>query len=135
MYTLNQYFLSRNLIEIPYIIVIPLIFILISYWMIGLSNTAEQFFTLYVIILVMSFTATSVGMLAGSIIKDAKSAGSIIFFFMVPLLSFSGFFKNYNSMPKWIGWLRFISPFNYSFTALVGNETHYKHGRVDELNF
>lgn len=103
--------------------------------MVGLSNTPQQFFTLYLIILIMSFTATSVGMLAGTIIKDSKSAGGIIFFFMTPLLSFSGFFKNYNSMPKWIGWIRFISPFNYSFTALVRNETLYKHGLVDELNF
>jgi ABC-type multidrug transport system permease subunit len=102
--------------------------------MVGLANTAEQFFTLYLIILVMSFTATSLGMLAGSLLTDAKSSGSIVLFMMVPLLSFSGFFKNYNNMPNWIGWIRFISPFNYSFTALLSNETKYKHGHVDEIN-
>jgi ATP-binding cassette subfamily G (WHITE) protein 2 (SNQ2) len=135
MYTLNQYFLSRNIIEIPYILLIPFLFLLISYWMVGLANTAEQFFTMYFIILMMSFAATSAGMFAGSIITDPRSFSNIVTFVTTPLLAFSGFFKNYNTMPKWIGWVRFLSPFNYSFTALVGNETHYKPGRVDEMNF
>jgi ABC-type multidrug transport system permease subunit len=39
MYTLTEYFLSRNIIEIPYIMLIPFIFLLINYWMIGLGNT------------------------------------------------------------------------------------------------
>jgi ABC-type multidrug transport system permease subunit len=99
--------------------------------MVGLANTAEQFFTMYLIILLMSFTATSAGMFAGSIITDPRSFGNIVTFVTTPLLAFSGFFKNYDNMPKWIGWVRFISPFNYSFTALVGNETKYKPGLVD----
>ncbi len=99
--------------------------------MVGLANTAEQFFSLYLIILVMSFTATSLGMFTGSIITDAKSTGGIVLFMMIPLLSFSGLFKNYDNMPYWIGWIRFISPFNYSFTALLRNETKYKPGLVD----
>lgn len=98
-----------------------MIFLLINYWMIGLGNTAEQFFTMYLIILLMSFTATSVGMFAGSIVSDPQKISGIINMVALPLITFSGFFKNYSSMPDWIGWIRFISPYNYSYTALVGN--------------
>jgi len=62
--------MSRNLIEIPYIIIIPMIFQLINYWMIGLGNSAGQFFTMYLIIVLLSFVATSAGMLAGTIVTD-----------------------------------------------------------------
>lgn len=31
--------MSRNIIEIPYIVLVPFIFLLINYWMIGLGNT------------------------------------------------------------------------------------------------
>jgi len=70
MYGVTSYFMSRNLIEIPYIIIIPMIFQLINYWMIGLGNSAGQFFTMYLIIVLLSFVATSAGMLAGTIVTD-----------------------------------------------------------------
>jgi ABC-type multidrug transport system permease subunit len=38
--------------------------------MIGFGNTPEQFFTMYLIIVLMSFSGTSAGMLAGSIVTD-----------------------------------------------------------------
>lgn len=89
--------------------------------MIGLGNTPEQFFTMYFIIFLMSFSATSAGMFAGSLVKDPKLISSLITLLALPLLTFSGFFKNYNNLPAWIAWLRFISPFNYAFTSLVKN--------------
>jgi ABC-type multidrug transport system permease subunit len=81
---------------------------------------------MYLIILLMSFTATSTGMLTGSLVSDPKKLGLVINLITIPLLSFCGFFKNINSLPVWVGWIRFLSPFNYAFTALVGNETLYK---------
>jgi ABC-type multidrug transport system permease subunit len=103
--------------------------------MISLGSTTEQFFTMYLIIFSMSFTATSTGMFAGSIVRDPKVISSIITIIALPFLIFSGFFKNYSSMPGWIGWIRFISPFNYSYTSLTYNETLYKPSLIDEVHF
>ena len=87
MYTLNQYFMSRNIIEIPYIIVIPFIYVVINYWMIGLHHAF--------IIVLMSFTATSAGMFAGSIVTNPKSVSNMVTIIPLPLLAFSGYFKNF----------------------------------------
>ena len=135
MYTLNQYFTSRNIIEIPYILFIPLIFLLISYWMVGLANTAQQFFTMYLIIVIETFTGTSLGMLIGAMVKDPRSIDRYITLFFLPFVSFSGFFKNYSNLPNWIGWIRFIIPFNYTYTAFAGNQTLYKASRINYVNF
>lgn len=40
MYSVVAYFISRNIIEIPYLIVIPLVNCLIVYWMMDLRSTA-----------------------------------------------------------------------------------------------
>ena len=40
LYSVCSYFLSRNIIEIPYLVLTPVIFILIFYWMVDLSSTA-----------------------------------------------------------------------------------------------
>ena len=39
MYSLTSYFLSRNLVELPFTLIFPLIFSLIAYWMVGLALT------------------------------------------------------------------------------------------------
>lgn len=135
MYTLNQYFASRNIIEVPYILVIPLIFVLVSYWMVGLANSAEQFFIMYFIIVIETFTGTSLGMLVGALVKNPNLISSFVGVVFLPLVSFSGFFKNYSNLPNWIGWIRFTIPFNYIYTAFVGNETRYKASRIEYVNF
>jgi len=40
MYNVFSYFISRNIIEIPYLIISPAFYIVIVYWMVGLSSTA-----------------------------------------------------------------------------------------------
>ena len=39
MYSVGSYFLSRNIIEIPYLIVIPFLYAVIVYWMIDFAST------------------------------------------------------------------------------------------------
>lgn len=76
---------------------------------------------MYFIIVVISFTATSIGLFIGAIFDNPKFASGLIPVFVPCLLAFSGMFKNYENIPAWIGWLRFLSPFNYNYTALLKN--------------
>jgi hypothetical protein len=53
----------------------------------------------------------------------------------MPLILFSGFFKNGANIPNWIGWIQYISPFKYSFIGVTANETKYKDSLINEYNF
>lgn len=75
------------------------------YFMIGLGNSAEQFFIFYLILLLISFTGNSLGLLLGSAISDAKLVPLMIPIFLLPFILFSGFYKNRDDLPVWIGWL------------------------------
>lgn len=44
MYSVRAYALGYAVAELPYILFITLAFSSIFYWMVGLANTAEQFF-------------------------------------------------------------------------------------------
>jgi ABC-type multidrug transport system permease subunit len=83
----------------------PMISTLILYWMIGLSNTAEQFFTFYFVLFLVGFAGSSVGLLLGSLIKDAKLVADSISLVIVPFVLFSGFVKNREDLPRWAFWL------------------------------
>jgi hypothetical protein len=116
-------------------LIIPVFFILISYWMIGLACTAEQFFILYLILVLMCFVGTSAGIFIGSMTTNPKSVGNVLHAVLVPLLIFGGYCKNLGNIANCVIWIKYISPFTYIFTTLVDNEPKYKPSRVAEMNF
>lgn len=73
--------------------------------MIGLAPTGGQFFLHYLIFVLMGLCGSSLGMLIGSVVLDAKSISAVIPLLTMPIILFSGFFKNRNSLPVWIGWI------------------------------
>jgi ABC-type multidrug transport system permease subunit len=40
---------------------------------------------------------------------------------VLPVVLFSGFYKNRETLPGWIGWIEYISPIKYGFTAIATN--------------
>ena len=83
----------------------------------------------------MSFVGNSLGLLIGSIVQDEKTVYGVINIIILPLITFAGFFKNRANLPDWIGWMEYISPLKYSFSAYIQNEVKYaSSSRVGEFN-
>jgi ATP-binding cassette subfamily G (WHITE) protein 2 len=77
----------------------------ILYWMVGLYNTAGQFFIFYFIFFLISFAGNSLGLLLGSAVSDAKLITVLTPVMILPFVLFSGFFKNRNDLPVWLFWI------------------------------
>jgi ABC-type multidrug transport system permease subunit len=108
----------------------------IAYWLIGLSNTANQFFILVLDCVVVAFTGSSMGLLVGSVVDDYKSASVVMTFLLVPSSYFSGLYKNLGNLPVWIGWVQYISSMRYGWAAMVQNEVQYSSAPyLDSMNF
>lgn len=73
--------------------------------MIDMGFTAGQFFLHCLIFALMSFCGSALGLLIGSVILDPKSVSAFVPVILLPIILFSGFFKNRNDLPGWIGWL------------------------------
>ena len=129
------YFLSRNTIEIPYMMIMPLIFILMFYWMVGFASTFEQFILFYMVVVLINLVGNSIGLLLGSVITDSKSLADGVTLAILPFVLFSGFFKNTGNIPKWIHWVQYISPIKFGFAALCENEVRYRASKIDSMNF
>lgn len=100
-----MFYLSRTIVELPFLIIIPLIMAVILYWMVGLANTAGQFFTFYFIFFLISFAGNAMGLLLGSAISDAKLITILLPIVILPFVLFSGFYKNRKDLPNWLFWL------------------------------
>lgn len=135
LYTTSAYFLSRNIIEVPYSIIFPLLQSLIMYWFVGLASTAAQFFTFYLICYLISFSGMSLGLMLGSMVTDTKSVSTVTPIIMLPLVLFSGLFKNSGNLSDWIGWIQYISPIKYTYSAFLQNEVFYaSQSNIQQLN-
>ena len=119
LYSALSYFISRSTIEAGYILILPTIFLNAFYWLIGLAATTEQFFLFYFMGILIAFCGNSLGLLLGCIIEDEKSVGAVMPLVLIPFIVLSGYFKNLDSIPKWISWAQYISPFKYGFSAML----------------
>ncbi len=121
LYSTFAYFISRNIIEIPYSFIFPFLQALILYWFVGLTSTVNQFFIFYLIAYLLTLNGVSLGLMLGSMITDAKSVSAITPIVVIPFVLFSGFFKNSGNIPDWIGWIQYVSPMKYSYIAWINN--------------
>ena len=119
MYGLTPYFLTKNLIEIPVVSIQPLIMLAINYWGIGLNVPQQHFAKFYIILLLMAHVATGFGNVLSASFDCAESALASSFLFLMPTMLFGGLFVNLSTLPTYIRWMKWTSPANYCFQALV----------------
>jgi len=136
LYSTFNYFLSRNIVELPASFIFPLLMTLIMYWFVGLSSTPGQFFINYLIGYLLTVNGLSLGLMLGAMIEDQKAVAEVTPIILLPLFLFSGFFKNSANLPRWIGWIEYISPIKYGFSAWMQNEvSEASASNIAELNF
>lgn len=135
LYSTFAYFLSRNIIELPYAIIFPLFQTLIIYWYVNLSSTATQFFQYYFTSYLLTLNGIALGLMVGSFATDAKSVSLIAMLVFLPLFLFSGYYKNTGNLSSWIGWVQYISPFKYGYAAFLQNQVQFADSRIEQVNF
>lgn len=86
-------------------------------------------------IFLCSFAGNSFGLLASSFFSDPKVASGLVPLIVLPLMLFSGFYKNRKDLPEWLGWIEYISPIKYSFIGLANNEYKGTNAPISLLSF
>jgi ABC-type multidrug transport system permease subunit len=120
MYSLPGYFIGKTMPELPIMAALPMLFCLIIYWMVNLNDsTAKIFFEFYLICLMQSLNGNSLGLAAGSAVKDEKTAMAVVPIFILPFMLFGGFYNNRSTFASWIGWIEYLSPFKYGFEGKI----------------
>lgn len=135
MYSVVSYFMSRNLVELPILIIGPLLKSLIVYWMIDLHSGASYFFLFLLVSFLCGLAGNSFGLLTSSFFTDAKVAAGILPMVVLPLMLFSGFYKNRHDLAGWIGWIEYISPIKYTFVGYARNEYRGTTAPIELLSF
>lgn len=121
-YSTLPYFMSKVMIEIPVAIIYPVIWTCIIYYIINYTHPFVNLVKMCVVAILLTFTSQSLGLAIGASFNSIDAALNITPLIFFPLMLFSGFYVNSDSIPAWTSWIEYISPFRYALEALVYNE-------------
>ncbi|XP_059648636.1 ABC transporter G family member 21 [Cornus florida] len=118
MYKLSSYYFARMAGDLPMELVLPTIFVIVTYWMGGLKPSIVNFTLTLLIILFNVLVAQGLGLALGAILMEVKQATTLASVTMLVFLLASGYYIQH--IPPFIAWLKYISFSHYCYKLLVG---------------
>ncbi|XP_010528033.1 PREDICTED: ABC transporter G family member 21-like [Tarenaya hassleriana] len=118
MYKLSSYFVARTVGDLPMELILPTVFITVTYWMSGLKPSLTTFLLTLLIVLYNVLVAQGVGLAMGAILMDVKQATTLSSVTMLVFLLAGGYYIQH--IPAFIAWLKYISFSHYCYKLLVG---------------
>eukprot|EP01118_Nematostelium_gracile_P014681 TRINITY_DN5780_c0_g1_i1.p1 TRINITY_DN5780_c0_g1~~TRINITY_DN5780_c0_g1_i1.p1 ORF type:complete len:650 (-),score=148.57 TRINITY_DN5780_c0_g1_i1:3-1952(-) len=122
MYSTSAFFLSKIIAEFPFQVVSSILFGTITYWMIGYQSAFDKYLIFIADIILLALTGGGIGLLLGTLAKDASVATALVPVAILPFVIFSGYFINSETVPDYFIWVEYISFLKYGFRAVAVNE-------------
>lgn len=114
-YRLSAYFMGKTTSEMPTRLVLPLIYMIISFWMAAISSKFSMFVATTVISLLSVMAGEAIGLFVGATIYDMEKGMTAMTVTALALALLGGFFVE--NVPSFLQWAKFLSPFKYAFDA------------------
>ncbi|GKC47108.1 ABC transporter G family member 21 [Tanacetum coccineum] len=128
MYRLSSYYFARMAGDLPMELVLPTVFVSVTYWMGGLKPSLSTFMLTILIILFNVLVSQGLGLALGAILMDLKQATTLSSVVMLVFLLAGGYYVQ--KIPPFISWLKYISFSHYCYKLLV--EVQYTKTEVYE---
>jgi len=114
-YRLSAYFMGKTTSEMPARLVLPMIYMTVSFWMAGVSKQFSMFIATTFISLLSVMAGEAIGLVIGATIYDMDKGMTFMTVISLLLMLVGGFFVE--NVPSFLKWAKFLSPFKYSFDA------------------
>ncbi|KAM7275845.1 hypothetical protein ACFE04_017711 [Oxalis oulophora] len=118
MYRLSSYYFARTVGDLPMELVLPTIFVTVTYWMGGLKPSLLTFILTLLIVLYNVLVSQSLGLALGAILMDVKQGTTLASVTMLVFLLAGGYYIQY--MPIFIAWLKYLSFSHFCYKLLIG---------------
>lgn len=127
MYTLSSYFMARIVGDAPMELILPTLFISITYWMCGLKPDFGAFLLTLLILLAYVLVSQGLGFAVGAMIMDAKQASTVVTVTMLAFVLTGGYYVH--KVPGFMAWMKYVSSTFYSYRLLI----HIQYGQGREI--
>lgn len=123
-YATRAHHLAVGLVELPFTVVATTVFVVVFYFMVGLTPGRFGYFFLASQLLYLF--AVMLGVMLASVTPTAAFAESLASSVLSLFNVLSGFFIRKDEMPSWWRWSVWVNPFSYYLSGLVQNEMENK---------
>nr|VDC88409.1 unnamed protein product [Brassica rapa] len=127
MYTLSSYFMAHVIGSLSMELVLPAVFLTLTYWMVGLRPGLVPFLLTLFVLLLYVLASQGLGLALGGAIMDAKKASTIVTVTMLAFVLTGGYYVN--KVPYGMVWMKYISTTFYCYRLLIA----IQYGNGDEI--
>lgn len=114
-YHLSAYFMAKTTADVPVRMILPFLYMIVSFWMAGFSNQFSVFGKSIGCTLLSVVSGEAIGLFIGAAVYDMEKAITIMTVFTLFLMLLGGFFVQ--NVPVFIAWGKYVSPFKYAFDS------------------
>ena len=122
MYHPLPFFLAKTASDTVNTLVMPCLYATVTYWCVGLKQTAEAYFVFITAFALCILVAQSLGLALSCAIPDVQVSLIVAPMVILMLMILGGFYVTFSNMPVFIRWLSWCSQARFGFTAMVVNE-------------
>ncbi|KAG7378511.1 hypothetical protein PHYPSEUDO_009969 [Phytophthora pseudosyringae] len=119
LYHLFSWYLSKNVSEIPMQILLPIIFFVPAYLLIGIGHGFDVYIYQQIIMILVNSCAVGLGYMVSCLVRRIDIAPIIGMIIILPFLLFGGLLINSDDCPKYFVWIQYVSPIKYGFEAMM----------------
>ncbi|KAI3431896.1 uncharacterized protein J3R85_007765 [Psidium guajava] len=117
MYSLSSYFMARIVGDMPMELILPTIFLSVTYWMSGLKPEFGAFAMTLLVVLGYVLVSQGLGLMLGAVIMDAKQASTIVTVTMLAFVLTGGYYVH--KVPSALVWIKYVSTTFYGYRLLI----------------
>lgn len=117
MYTLSSYFMARITGDLPMELILPTLFLCVTYWMTGLKPEIPAFLLTLIVLLGYVLVSQGLGLALGALIMDAKQASTMVTVIMLAFVLTGGYYVH--KVPAFMAWIKYASTTFYSYRLLI----------------
>lgn len=114
-YRLSAYFVAKTTSEAPTRLALPILYMIVSFWMANVSDTVANFVACTGVCLLCVMAGESLGLLVGATIMDQERAMVVMLVSALSLMLCGGYYVD--NIPVFLRWLPYLSPFKYAYDA------------------
>lgn len=122
MYGFLPYFLTKQVVEQPALILSALIYQLVLFWGVGLYNSLWTFLTTWLNLVMISEVATALGFIISAACDSMATASATSSLITLPSMLFAGLFVNDSTLFNFLSWIQYLSCIRYAFEGALISE-------------
>ncbi|KII65694.1 ATP-binding cassette sub-family G member 4 [Thelohanellus kitauei] len=118
-YNIKAYYLAKTFSDLPFQILLPIIYCLIMYYMSGQPTDFRRTYYFIQVVIMAVLVSQSIGLVLGAIAPNSEVAVFVAPVSGIPLLLFCGYFVRFSVIPIYFRWFTYVSYARYAWEGAV----------------